>query len=345
MEKKLGIKSYIEKEVKPKYENITTPTGEAEFILSTGLVSLDKAMGGGIPSGTVMELAGKTGVGKTSTAITIAAEAVKAGYQTVYFPFERYDKKFCRALGLDVDAENFSTMMSLCGETIFNWITQMIIDEKAQVFIIDSITAVQPKEVLEKKSKEDDLMKGPPIGAHSRLVSNFMKKVQAVLRYKPAIVIFTNQMSANIGTYGSSLQPTGGNAASHTADFIVMFRTSEGEQISKKKAGDGVESTLTLNKCRAMDGQRFASTSITFYHGKGPDKIRDILVCATNAGIVDKRGAWYCYGDQKWQGEKGLVDAVKNDDKLYEEIKQKVMNSKTTFLSDATTEVLDDATA
>src|SRR2546425_6437634 len=56
-------------------------TAQAEAIprLPTGLAALDRALGGGLPRGRVIELAGRRSTGRTGVACAIVARATQAG--------------------------------------------------------------------------------------------------------------------------------------------------------------------------------------------------------------------------------------------------------------------------
>lgn len=72
--------------------------------LSTGTAGLDEMMGGGIPAGDSLVLAGPTGTGKTTFAMKFVAAGLAAGEAGVIAIFEEHpDVYLDRAKGLDVD--------------------------------------------------------------------------------------------------------------------------------------------------------------------------------------------------------------------------------------------------
>jgi circadian clock protein KaiC len=81
------------------------PHGEVR--LSTGVPGLDALMGGGIPSGDAIIVAGPTGTGKSTLAMLFASEGLRRGEAVVVAGFEEYPEAYLsrlRALDVDPDA-------------------------------------------------------------------------------------------------------------------------------------------------------------------------------------------------------------------------------------------------
>jgi circadian clock protein KaiC len=75
--------------------------------LPTGVPGLDDMMGGGIPAGDAVLLAGPTGAGKTTMATQFVAVGVEAGEKAVVIVFEEYPERYvahASALGVDLGA-------------------------------------------------------------------------------------------------------------------------------------------------------------------------------------------------------------------------------------------------
>ena len=74
--------------------------------LSTGVPGLDQMLGGGIPAGDAVMLAGPTGSGKTSLATEFVAEGVRSGDAVVVAVFEEYPERYvthAKARGIDLE--------------------------------------------------------------------------------------------------------------------------------------------------------------------------------------------------------------------------------------------------
>jgi circadian clock protein KaiC len=72
--------------------------------LSTGIAGLDEMMGGGIPAGDSLVLAGATGTGKTTFAMKFVAAGLSAGETAVIVIFEEHPEAYlARAKSVEVD--------------------------------------------------------------------------------------------------------------------------------------------------------------------------------------------------------------------------------------------------
>src|SRR5579862_8372963 len=74
-------------------------------VISTGSISLDAALGvGGFPRGRVIEIFGPESGGKTTMALTVIAQAQKAGGTAAFIDAEHaLDPNYSRKLGVDID--------------------------------------------------------------------------------------------------------------------------------------------------------------------------------------------------------------------------------------------------
>ena len=73
-------------------------------VISTGSLSLDLALGGGLPKGRIIEIYGPEGSGKTTLALTVAAEAQKEGGRVAFIDAEHaLDPAYAKRLGVNVD--------------------------------------------------------------------------------------------------------------------------------------------------------------------------------------------------------------------------------------------------
>ncbi len=305
-----------------KRDDAYVPTGLVTWRLPTGIVSLDKILGGGLPGGSIVQIYGPEQVGKTSLAYRICAQAVKAGYSTLLIPLEKYSEDYCIACGVDVKAANFHKFAADYGELVFNTCIEAIRNYDAKVIVMDSISAARPKGNLEKKQPTDGMDKGPRVGAHAAIVGDFIEKMQQPIRRKEAIFITVNQLRSVISRYGNAgPQPTGGRALQYFSDIkLSMWGNPDRD---KKEI---------LTKITAIKGKDwyiipYGVTEIYFQHGQGADIYRDLVKVCEEAGIVKKSGAWYVYGKDKFQGLSNFGDELKSNPKLFDELMKQAMEA------------------
>ena len=81
--------------------------GDSSERLSTGVPGLDEMMGGGIPAGDAVMLAGPTGGGKSTFATQFVADGGRTGAAAVIAVFEEFPERYlarAQALGVDLNA-------------------------------------------------------------------------------------------------------------------------------------------------------------------------------------------------------------------------------------------------
>src|SRR6185295_1811174 len=98
----------LRQEIRTKYGDdsvrIHTEAKAIDFI-STGIISLDKALGGGVPLGRMIELIGNTGAGKTTIILSTMVEAQKKfpNKSVVYVDAEHaLDIPWAERIGIDL---------------------------------------------------------------------------------------------------------------------------------------------------------------------------------------------------------------------------------------------------
>jgi recombination protein RecA len=310
-------KEVIEEAAK-KTESIYIPSGIVTWRLPTGIISLDRILGGGLPGGTIVQIYGPEGAGKTTLAYHIAAESVRNGHETVLIPLEGYSKLYAQACGIDVDSEKFSAVSMDFAEHTFNLTIELVRQSGARVIVMDSIIGTASKSILDKKQPTEDIDKGPSIGISARTIGDFISKVQHPIRRREAILVVVNQLRSEIGRFITKNAPAGGKALQYFTDVKLNLYGKV------DRAAGKTETTITIDKGKEWDVTPFATTTVDIYHSKGIDKIKDLLLVCERSGIIKKAGAWYSYNNERWQGIDAACEFVRGNsdlkDKLIEEM-------------------------
>lgn len=55
------------------------------------------------------------------------------------------------------------------------------------------------------------------------------------------------------------------------------------------------------------------------------DNIKEIIISAVEWGVIERAGAWFVYKEQKYQGMVKLIEALKQDAALVEELKNQII--------------------
>jgi circadian clock protein KaiC len=128
----------------PEQQNARRP--QTRRRLSTGVPGLDEMMGGGIPAGDSVMIAGPTGSGKTTFATQFIAEGLRQRETAVIIVFEEYPEEFlarARDRGQDVEAMERDGRL----EIIYLRPLDLSVDETLTE-ILDAVKRLSPTRVV-----------------------------------------------------------------------------------------------------------------------------------------------------------------------------------------------------
>lgn len=307
-----------------KSDSVYVPPGKTTWRLPTGILTLDKVLGGGFPGGSIIQLYGLEKSGKTTLAYRTAAQAVKNGYSTLLIPLEKYSEQYAEACGLDINSENLHIVAADYAELVFNLCIEAVRNYDTKVIIMDSISAATPKADLEKKQKTEDMDKGFNIGTQARSISDFIRKIQQPVRRKEAIFLTVNQLSYEISRWGGRRVPKGGLQLQYFSDIKINMWGKEYTKVVEPY----IETILTVDKGKDFDIVPYGTTTLTIHHAKGIDVETDLIAACEKIGIVQKKGAWYVYKDNKIQGMSNFASLLKENFDLRNELFDAATKSK-----------------
>jgi len=283
--------------------------------ISTGSLSLDECLGGGIPEGRIIEIYGPESSGKTTLSLHIIAEAQKKGGLAAFIDAEHaLDPLYAKKLGVDTD--NLLLSQPDTGEQGLDITETLVRSAALSVIVIDSVAALVPKAEL------DGDMGDSHMGLQARLMSQALRKLTGSIKKSNTSVIFINQLRQKIGVvFGNPEVTTGGNALKFYTSVRIDIR-----RIGQLKDGDAVIGNRTRVKVvKNKVAPPFRMTEFDIMYGFGISKEGDLLDIALKAEIVKKTGAWYSFdGSKIGQGRENVKIALKDDEKLYQTIETQV---------------------
>ena len=283
--------------------------------IPTGSISLDIALGGGLPKGRIIEIYGPESSGKTTLSLHAIAEVQRNGGTAAFIDAEHaLDPSYARRIGVDVD--NLLLSQPDNGEQALEITETLVRSNAVDIIVVDSVAALVPRAEIEGD------MGDAHMGLQARLMSQALRKLTAVISRSKATVIFINQIRMKIGVmFGNPETTTGGNALKFYASVRMDIRRT-----SQIKQGDAVIGNRTRVKVvKNKIAPPFREAEFDIMYNEGISKSGDILDLATTRGIVDKAGAWFSYSDQKiGQGREAAKQYLQENPKAMEEIGKKV---------------------
>ncbi|MBE9189547.1 recombinase RecA [Gloeocapsopsis crepidinum LEGE 06123] len=281
--------------------------------ISTGALTLDLALGGGLPKGRVIEVYGPESSGKTTVALHAVAEVQKNGGVAAFVDAEHaLDPTYAAALGVDI--ANLLVSQPDTGEAALEIVDQLVRSAAVDIVVVDSVAALVPRAEIEGE------MGDTHVGLQARLMSQALRKITGNIGKSGCTVIFLNQLRQKIGvTYGNPETTTGGNALKFYASVRLDIRRIQTLKKGTEEFGNRVKVKVAKNK--VAPPFRVAEFDIVF--GKGVSTLGCIVDLAEETGVVVRKGAWYSYnGDNIAQGRDNAIKYLEENLELAQQIQQ-----------------------
>lgn len=281
-----------------------TPTDLKDFV-STSNDVLDLVISnrpdGGIAAGRITELTGLEASGKSLLAAAMMAETQKRGGIAVLIDTETaVNSEFFDAVG--VDLKKLIWLQHDTVEDIFDSIVHIIEKvrttsgkDKLVTIVVDSVS--QASTTAEKAT---DFSKDGYATGKAILISKAMRKITNMLGRERIALVFTNQlrMKLNAPAFSDPYTTSGGKGIPYAASTRIRL-----SQVGKLKDSDGnvigIRTKAKIEKNRL--GPPHREMEFNIYFNRGIDNFGSWLDVLKENEIIKQSGAWYTYGEHKFQ--------------------------------------------
>lgn len=271
------------------------PALEIERI-SSGILSIDMLLGGGLPRGRHIEVYGPASVGKNYFAFKVIATTQDWGGRAAFVDVEKsFDPAFAGAIGVDLD--ELAIHRQVHGARCVDFMETILRSRLYDVLVLDSIASLLPL-----ADYENDMEAGSYGMEQAKLMSKALRKLTAA--NDRTVVIFINQTREAVGvTFGKKTLAPGGRAMAHYAGIrLDMTRT----ELLKRKGDVTNPSTGEITRQDIPYGHRVlvraekdktgsierpnAETTFVFNYEKSHhDHIEDLIYLGRVHGFVHKK--------------------------------------------------------
>jgi len=290
--------------------------------VSSGCLSLDIALGNGVPKGRVIEIYGPEASGKTTIAQHIVAEVQKQGGTAAFVDAEHaLDPEYAKKIGVNVDEMLISQPDT--GEQALEIVETLVRSNAVDVVVIDSVAALVPRAEIEGE------MGDAHMGLQARLMSQALRKLTGIISKTHTTVIFINQIRNKIGVFfGNPETTTGGNALKFYASVRIEVRRAAQIKSGEDFVGNRVKVKIVKNKVAPP----FKSCEFDIMYNEGISIAGDVLDLGVEQGVIAKNGNSYSYKDDKEEiklgvGRETAKQSLRDNQKVLEKIRKQIIKT------------------
>lgn len=278
---------------------------------ASGIPSLDRLLNGGLPEGTLVDLYGPEGSGKTTLALHFLANQIRRNRIAFIVDAEhKLDPLLASKIGVDLSKHPLTQPATAeeAFEIIFSASENM---QPGDIILVDSAAALVPKAMIEH-SMDQKFM-----GGNSIVVSQGLKKILHTVSVHGVIVIFINQLREKIGVmFGNPETTPCGRALKYHSNAIIEVRKTG----FIKEGENTIGQTVSVKTVKTSHCPPFQTVELKLKFGEGFDWLDSTIQLAFAQGVLERKGPWIYYKEEKWQGEANLYNALLIGDSLKAEL-------------------------
>jgi len=288
-------------------------------VIPTGALSLDVALGvGGMPRGRIIEIYGPESSGKTTLALHVVAEAQKRGGKAAFVDAEHgLDPEYAKKIGVQIDDLLISQPDN--GEQALEIVESLVRSNACDVIVVDSVAALTPRAEIEGEMGDQHM------GLQARLMSQALRKLNAIAAKSNTAIIFINQLRMKIGVFFGNPETQPGGMA---LKFYSSVRLDVRRSAQIKKGEDAVGNRTIVKVVKNKVAAPFKIAEFDIMYNEGISKEGDLINCGLKSGILSKSGTWINYEDKKLgQGMEAARQYLKENSDILKKLTQEVKKS------------------
>lgn len=288
--------------------------------LSTGILTLDYALGGGVVKGKHTVFSGAESSGKSGVAMKVVSEAQKYGVVIYMDAEDTLDPRIIE--NSDVDVEALRIVYPNSGEEAFSMIDDYVRSNEVSLIVVDSTSYLTPQAIL-AGDYGDGNVAGQP-----RMFSQGFSKLAEAYRDSDSktAIIWISQLREKIGgmSYGPKTDLPGGRALKHALSTHVQFvRTGRvKEKIDGEEVVVGQDVLATVAKSKFSPP--FRKAEFTIMYDTGISDTSSFITIGIKLGrfVKDEKGAWYTdtVTGERFQGKPKINQALEENEEFFAEV-------------------------
>ena len=303
--------------------------------MTSGTLALDVALGGGWPVNQWHEILGEASNGKTAIALkTIAAnQKINPDFTAVWVAAEQWVPQYAEMCGVDL-SKVFVVSTNIMEEA-YEAVIEFVESKAVDCIVVDSLPALVPISEDEKDMDEATVGKG------ALLTGKFFRKVGKASKRsltdneRPFIGLIINQYRMKIGVmYGDPRTTPGGEAKNYAFFTRVEVKRDDFIEVGTGQEKHRIGQTIRVRTLKNKSAPPHQTAYIDFYFDEGGevprgefDFAKEIVALGIINKVITRAGAYYSYGDRKWQGADAVVQSIREEVDLKETLDRDVLDA------------------
>lgn len=306
---------------------------------TTGNIAIDSITGvNGLPAGRIVELYGPNGSGKTTTALQCAAALQQKGGTIMFADYEKaLDETYCKALGLDVNAESFLYMQPTSFEDGANSFRTLL--PHLDMVIVDSVAMMVSENELHAETGKATM------ADRAKLMYQFLRQITGRISEEDVLVVFLNHLLEMVDTspMGQKLLrqgikrnvTPGGRALSFAASMRLEYKqignvkTTEIDPLTGEEQDVANQTKVQVTCVKNKVARPWRTCEVRVRYGKGFSQAYSVFDVLVKHKAIKKSVSWYNIPEdlrpdaetEKIQGEEAFVRRLESDSDWLEKLR------------------------
>lgn len=287
-------------------------------VIPTPSVGLNRALGGGLNTGASHLFWGTPSAGKSTMSFRILASAQKMGYRPVIIDSEySFNEEYAAKCGINVDdiVVVQSTIVEDVLKSIYPYLTH---EEEKHVFLFDSLSNLLRAEAYDKPEGSK------AIGLAARSQGALVQQLLNYLHKERNMMIFIAHQTMDLsGMYAVTKAKIGNEVRHNMHNIVKLFLSMSSKEMERDDRNMITSQRVTWEIEKTKQGATIGTKGQYYLKPQDAmlDKFRELLDIAVEMNIIERRGAWFFYGEEKWNG----IGKIELTEKQIEEINAKIL--------------------
>lgn len=287
-------------------------------VIPTPSVGLNRALGGGLNTGASHLFWGTPSAGKSTMSFRILASAQKMGYRPVIIDSEySFNEEYAAKCGIDIDdiVVVQSTIVEDVLKSIYPYLTH---EEEKHVFLFDSLSNLLRAEAYDKPEGSK------AIGLAARSQGALVQQLLNYLHKERNMMIFIAHQTMDLsGMYAVTKAKIGNEVRHNMHNIVKLFLSMSSKEMERDDRNMITSQRVTWEIEKTKQGATIGTKGQYYLRPQDAmlDQFRELLDIAVEMNIIERRGAWFFYGEDKWNG----IGKIELTEKQIEEISAKIL--------------------